>query len=232
MALCDEDIALRFNVSRRTVRRVLNAWLPVLASRLKYLIAWPKRKKIKKKLPSCFQNSDFKDAMCIIDCTEVKTQRPSNLKTRNQMWSNYKQHLTVKFLIAITPQGHVCFVSKGHSGRSTDRDIALKSDLLNQLLPGDMVLADRGFNIASELHAHGIRVIVPAFTKGQKQLPGVEVLRSKKISNVRIHVERVIGYIKRFKILTERLPMTSIKYVDCFIKISAALHNLWPGTVN
>lgn len=43
---------------------------------------------------------------------------------------------------------------------------SLKSDLLNNLLPGDMVLADRDFNIASELHSHRITVIVPAFTKG------------------------------------------------------------------
>lgn len=44
MALCDEDIALCFSVSRRAVRRFLHIWLPVLASRVKYLVPWPKIK--------------------------------------------------------------------------------------------------------------------------------------------------------------------------------------------
>lgn len=139
----------------------------------------------------------YKDTVCVIDCTEIITQKPSNLRTKNQMWSNYKQRLTMKVLIAITPQGQICFVSKGWEGRVSDKELTLKCNILNYLKPGDVVLADRGFNVADYFALEGIRLIVPAYTRGKKQLSSEEVLRSKRISNVRIHVERVIGSLKK-----------------------------------
>jgi hypothetical protein len=38
-------------------------------------------------------------------------------------------------------------------------------------------------------------VHIPAFTKGKNQLSAKEVESTRKIANVRIHVERVIGYV-------------------------------------
>ena len=38
------------------------------------------------------------------------------------------------------------------------------------LLPGDLVLADRGFNIADSLGTHYASLWIPAFTKGKDQL--------------------------------------------------------------
>jgi len=39
---------------------------------------------------------------------------------RAQTWSNYKKHNTVKFLIGVTPQGTIDFISKGWGGRVSD----------------------------------------------------------------------------------------------------------------
>ena len=39
-------------------------------------------------------------------------------------WSTYKHHNTVKYLISITPQGTVSFISKGYGGRASDKYIA------------------------------------------------------------------------------------------------------------
>ena len=50
----------------------------------------------------------------------------------------------------------------------------------------------------------GAELIIPAFTKGKKQLAAKEVEMTRKIANVCIHVERVIGNIKkRFGILSQ-----------------------------
>ena len=56
----------------------------------------------------------------IIDSSEVFCERPTNLKARGQTWSNYEHHNTVKFLIGISRQGVVTFVSRGWGGRVSD----------------------------------------------------------------------------------------------------------------
>ena len=47
----------------------------------------------------------FRRRVVIIDCSDIFMERPSDLSARTQVWSNYKQHSTVKLLIGITPQG-------------------------------------------------------------------------------------------------------------------------------
>ena len=59
----------------------------------------------------------------IIDCFEIFIDRPSNLMSRAQTWSNYKHHNTVKLLVGITPQGVVSFISKAWVGRASDKYI-------------------------------------------------------------------------------------------------------------
>ena len=59
------------------------------------------------------------------------------------------------------------------------------------------MLADRGFDIADSVGMYQAKLYIPAFTKGKKQLSANEVEDTRKIANVRIHVERVIGLVRR-----------------------------------
>ena len=63
-------------------------------------------------------------------------------------------------------------------------------------MPGDVVLADRGFDIAESVGFYCAEVKIPAFTKGKKQLSGADVESTRRIASVRIYVERVIGLIR------------------------------------
>ena len=69
------------------------------------------------------------------------------------------------------------------------------SDRLKTFFPGDIVLADRGFNIAESVGMMQARLHIPGFTKGKDQLSAAEVQKTRTIANVRIHVERVIGMV-------------------------------------
>lgn len=71
------------------------------------------------------------------------------------------------------------------------------------------MLADRGFNVEESIAYRGANLNIPAFTRGKSQLDPKDVEATRKLANVRIHVERVIGAVhQRFKILhaTSTLP--------------------------
>ena len=143
----------------------------------------------------CFQYAFGKKVTVIIDCFEVFIEKPTNLLARAQTFSSYKHHTTIKILIGITPQGTVSFVSGENCG------------FLNKLLPEDIVMADRGFTITESVGLQQAKLLIPAFTKGKSQLDPVDVEQTRGIASVRIHVERVIGLLRRkYTILESTLP--------------------------
>ena len=76
-----------------------------------------------------------------------------------------------------------------------EQAININSGFLNKILPGDLVLADRGFDIQSSVGTVCGDFKIPAFTKGKKQLSPLDVETTRKVANVCIHVERVIGFV-------------------------------------
>ena len=73
------------------------------------------------------------------------------------------------------PNGVVSFVSNGWRGRVSDKCLTENCGLLGKLLPGDTILADRGFDIKESVGLYCSTVKLPSFTKGKKQLTGIEV---------------------------------------------------------
>ena len=141
--------------------------------------------------------------------------RPTNLLARAQTYSSYKHHNTVKYLIGITPQGTVSYISDGWGGRTSDKYITEHCSLLHHLVPGDTVLADRGFDISDSVGSYCSTLKVPAFTRGKPQLSGINVEQTRQIANVRIHVERVIGNIrKKYSLLSATQPIEFVSSAD------------------
>lgn len=179
----------------------------VLYIRLSPLVFWPVREQLRLTMPMEFRKHFGTKLSVIIDCFEIFTERPSNVLAKAQSWSQYK-HNTVKFLIGITPQGSLSFISNAWGGRSSDKFITENSGFLSKLLPGDIVLADRGFDVAESIGLVGAEVVIPAFTKGLSQLSPLDVESTRKIAHVRIHVERVIGLVRnKYTILQAILPI-------------------------
>ena len=111
-------------------------------------------------------------------------------------------------------------------------------------MPGDQILADRGFTLEQDFALDsGSELIIPAFTRGKKQLPAKEIESTRKIASVRIHIERVIGLIKnRYTILKGILPVRTVKTIknekfdsipscDKIVTVCGALVNLGESIV-
>lgn len=111
-----KDLGFRFKVSRGTASTYFQNVINVLYERLKILIIWPEGENAKANIPSCFKEAFQDKTTIIIDCFEVFIEKPDNYLTQQQCWSNYKHHHTVKFLIGITPQGTISYISKGWGG--------------------------------------------------------------------------------------------------------------------
>ena len=167
-------------------------------------------------------------------CFKIFIERPTLLVARAQTWSNYKKHNTVKYLIGITLQGSVAFISKGWGGCVSDVHLTQNSGLLQHLLPGDVVLADRGFTIQDSVGMLCAEVKHPPFTRGKPQLCKLEVDSSRQLSQVRIHIERVIGAVRqKYMILQSTLPVSMVACysedklspIDKIVTICCALYN-------
>lgn len=232
-------LADKFRISGGSVSRIFLCTLNVMYTRLNPLIYWPTQEERRVTMPMEFRKYFGLKVAIIIDCFELFIERPSNLQARAQTWSSYKHHNTVKFLIGISPQGVISFISKGYGGRATDRYITNDCGLLDKIEFGDIVLADRGFDIAETLAQFGSELRIPAFTKGRSQLSPLDVEKTRKLAHVRIHVERVIGLVRnKFKMLQDTVPLDylmsangSIPTIDKIVTICCALANMCKSVV-
>lgn len=117
-------------------------------------------------MPSSFIENGYDSTTCILNCTEVMLQHAKKVMSRAQMYSNYKAHNTIKFLVAIAPSGFILFVSKAYGGRASHKFITRDSSIGDYLVTGDEIMADRRFILNDDAEVQGIKLNTPAFTKG------------------------------------------------------------------
>ena len=108
-----------FNIASSTASRIFTTILNLLYTATESWIFWPSRLAIKSTMPSSFKKH-YPNCRVIIDCTEIKCEKPPGVDKQVKMYSNYKGTWTVKFLIGITPSGFTSFISKGYGGRASD----------------------------------------------------------------------------------------------------------------
>ena len=143
-------------------------------------------------------------------------------------YSNYKHHNTFKSLIGISPGGAIIFVSKLFPGSISDKQLTERSGLLQLIEKGDSIMADRGFDIQDMLTPLGVRVNLPTFLKGKPQLEANELVETRRIASLRIHVERAMERIKNFHILDGTIPSSLTNVAEQIVFVCAMLTNYLP----
>ena len=221
------DLAFRFNISLSVSSSVFTTWVKFLSKELKWLIMWPDRTVCYRNLPFMFRKY-YPKCRVILDCTEDFIETPSDLAVAAQCWSDYKHHHTIKFLVGITPNGAISFLSDVFGGRASDLFIVKNCGFLNYLQPHDQVMVDRGFKIRDLLAFYQCSLTIPPSKHGGLQMSNTDVQDTSRIANVRIYVEQAIRRIKTFGILNRELPITLLPLADDVIIVCSALCNLLP----
>ena len=206
---------------------VFTTWVKFLAKELKWLIMWPDRVVCNRNLPDMFRIY-YPKCRVILDCTEVFIETPSDLAVAAQCWSDYKHHHTIKFLVGITPNGAISFLSDVFGGRASDLFIVKNCGFVDYLQPHDQVMVDRGFKIKDLLAFSQCSLAIPPSKRGGLQMSSTDVQDTSRIANVRIYVEQAIRRIKTFGILKRELPITLLPLADDITTVCSALCNLLP----
>lgn len=217
------DIAIQFGYNERTCANYFHATIQILAKICQCLIYWPTKDEVLKSMPNCFK--DFQSTRIVLDCTEVPIESFSCEICRCVTYSHYKGCHTAKFLICVTPSGLISYVSKGYGGRSTDKTIFDESKLLDRMENGDAIMVDKGFLIEKSCAKAGIQLYRPPFLL-EKKFSKEQSEFTASIARARVHVERRIMRLKLFKILSERIPQTTLPYIDDIMIVVARLTNL------
>lgn len=86
-------------------------------------------------------------------------------------------------------------------------------------------MADRGIMTQDLFATQNVYVNTPSLLKGKSQLDPEEIVRDRRVASKRIHVERVIGLAKTFKILKYELPISKVPLASRIVFICFSLLN-------
>ena len=207
--------------------RIFITWINFLYIRFKEINLWLPKPLVQSFMPHVFKEL-YPSTRVIIDATEIFIETPSLPELQHMTYSSYKNHNTYKCLIRISPGGAVTFVSKLFPGSITDRKLTNKSGLLDLVERGDSIMADRGFDIQDDLTPLGVKVNTPPFMKGKQQLDCTEMMETRRIASLRIHVEREMERIKNYHIFDRVIPATLTNVAEQMFFVCAVLTNFLP----
>lgn len=217
------DLSNRFGISVSYASRICNTWIMFIYNKFKNLSIFPERETDKSKIPIVFRK--YKNIRVVIDGFEVRTQKAQNYGEQGNTYSSYKASPTFKFLCGMHPSGAICYISDAFEGATSDRQLFKDSGFISHLVSGDLVMADRGFNVADICNEAGCSLIIPPFLSGRDKFTKEEVKITREIAAARIHVERVIGRIKEFRILQRVIPKTLVPIISQLVFVTGMLVN-------
>ena len=198
----DSELAFWLSTSDYTIANIAVTWINFMYRQWKRLSIWPSRELVSYYMPEDFHKK-FPTTRSIIDGVEVPIEKPGKPTAQQVTYSTYKNRNTLKAVVGITPGGLVSHIPPAYGGSASDRILVERSDLMDKCDPKDSLMADKGFNIQDIAAPHNVTINIPTFVRNINQIQPIKLKKDRKISSKRVHVERLIGLAKTYRILKE-----------------------------
>lgn len=201
------ELSRLFEISETTVENLFITWVNFMYCQLSELPMWPSRDLVSYYMPTDFKRK-YRQTRVIFDSTECPIKKPKKPRAQQATFSTYKNRNTIKVLVGSSPGGLVSYISSAYGGSTTDRQIVERSNITSICDPADSIMADKGFNVQDLFQSVGVSVNIPTFFRKRNRMDSKTVLRDRRIASKRVHIERIIGLAKTYKILTQPLPVS------------------------
>jgi len=130
LGLTNDFLANIWNISAATYSSILNTLMKLFSSRINMSRVLAIKRTIQIYMPHAVRRK-YLNLWCMLDCSETFIERPRDLKLQSATWSDYKHHNTLKYPVAVTPDGLISFIPQAWDGRATDRYITQQSGILD-----------------------------------------------------------------------------------------------------
>ena len=224
------ELSTLFDISEADVYNICCTWLRFMSLQWRELVIWPSQEVVRTFAPRGFQ-STYPTTRVIVDGTECPVQKPKLPVAQQSTYSTYKNRNTVKVLVGVTPGGQVSYVSSAYGGSTSDRQIVERSNLPQYCDTGDSIMADKGFDVQDIFAPYNVTINIPTFFVKKNRMCGDTVLKDRKIASKRVHVERIIGLAKTYKILSEPMNTWETQLSSDIIYVCFMLCNFRTGIV-
>ena len=121
-----------------------------------------------------------------------------------------------------------------YEGSIIDKELVKRSGFLKllgrkiaggEILKGDAIMADKGFDIDDQLCLLGLKLNIPPFLKDKIGFEEDDVIKTQTIGQHRIHVERAICKIRRNRIFHSVIPVTTFGSINQIWSVACLLSN-------
>ena len=201
------ELARAFGISESDVYAIFVTWIRFMRLQWEEIDIWPDRELVDFFCPSDFK-SKFPTTRVILDGFEFPIKKPGAPTAQQVTFSSYKNRNTAKAVVGITPGGLVSHLSETYGGAASDRQITERDNLTQKMEPGDSYMADKGFDVQDIFAPYTAKGNIPSLFRKKNRMSGACVLKDRVIGCKRVHVERVIGLAKTYKIMTQPLNQT------------------------
>jgi hypothetical protein len=147
--------------------------------------------------------------------------RPTDPEEQQEYDRGQKKCHTLKHLLVINEMCHICFLSHTDAGNASDQSLAELSGY--SVPPGSYLYQDQGFQ---GFFLHGITIIQPKKKPPGGELTPPEQATNRRISSIRMRIEHVIGGVKRYRIVKDKIRLLKDGIRDAVMETCCGLHHV------